>query len=285
MKQLPQYFTIKKAKSPLWSKYIDWLNKTYNTCFSKDLDYYYGFDGVAECATYFKSFNQGTVLITLEQWDECVNGKKLTLQHEFIIEITEDTRNININHPDAEDLQKRWRFVKYPFEISKYWTRLSNTNNLPITTYKQFLEMQTKQIIGYKLIKTQYLQQAVAIGQTGGLCSFNTFPTFKTDKVVLCENEGTIRNLKEAGVLDFWFEPVFFEEKIMVGEYEIKFNQEGFFSKSCVINKNAYSLDQLLQLRDLFLSSNGQIHSLNVGCNGQYKVDLIKIQDIIKKLT
>jgi hypothetical protein len=79
MKELPEYFAIRRDKdNPLWDKYIQWLNNTYRKLYTGDCDGYYGFDG-KEVRWYYdiKNFVVFMNSITLEQWDEVVNGFKL----------------------------------------------------------------------------------------------------------------------------------------------------------------------------------------------------------------
>lgn len=84
--------------------------------------------------------------------------------------------------------------------------------------YPQFKEnnnMKEKEIIGYKLVKPEYAKIAAEIGK-GQSCRF---PFTSCEEVM--DNRylslggwmKTIRNLKEAGVLDLWFEPVFKQEE------------------------------------------------------------------------
>lgn len=83
MKTLPKYYCIKRDESnPLWKKYIDWLNETYNSNWNGDIDgAYYGFQGHEHGGTQMYSvienFKNNPELITLDFWDECVNGRKI----------------------------------------------------------------------------------------------------------------------------------------------------------------------------------------------------------------
>lgn len=85
MKQLPKYFAIKNEfnSNLLWSKYIDWLNKTYSVNWGGDNKYtYYGYDGNNSInnngtrhSSNIQDFDNNPTIITLEQWDECINKK------------------------------------------------------------------------------------------------------------------------------------------------------------------------------------------------------------------
>jgi hypothetical protein len=63
---------------------------------------------------------------------------------------------------------------------------------------------------------------------------------------------------------------------IEIGGYEVKIN-----SYQIEINNITYGKGQLLDLRTLMKL--GQIKSLNVGCSGQYTVDLELLEKIIEK--
>lgn len=76
MNKLPDYFVIRReAENPLWNKYIAWMDNTYGVNWYGGAPYYYGYNGynrVAVSASHFVS--PYPTVITLEQWDEIVNG-------------------------------------------------------------------------------------------------------------------------------------------------------------------------------------------------------------------
>lgn len=82
MEKLPKYFVIKRdGSNPLWRKYIDWINKEYKQLWGGIVINYYGYDGSeynggTDCHNDLSSFKNNPTLITLEEWDECVNGVK-----------------------------------------------------------------------------------------------------------------------------------------------------------------------------------------------------------------
>jgi len=68
------------------------------------------------------------------------------------------------------------------------------------------------------------------------------------------------------------------EEKILIGgKYEVKFEVN-----AVVINNVYYHKDYLLKVKEVL--NTFQVASLNVGCNGQYQVDLEVINKILDKL-
>ena len=82
MKELPKYFVIKRdADNPLWKKYIDWLYNEYKQRWAGNNWHYYGYDGSSvyrgtDCFNELSEFQNNPTLITLEEWNECVNGVK-----------------------------------------------------------------------------------------------------------------------------------------------------------------------------------------------------------------
>ena len=156
MKTLPKYFIIKKdINNPLWDKYIDWLNKTYNEDWAGTM-IYYGVDGSTKhngCDGWYKieKFKNNPTLITLEQWDEAVNG--FVLPEIWWVEVTEENK----------DVLSKWRGVSLfvgqltgmcmdyatgrisreqnPLHLSKE-NRYSFGNKI---TYEQFLKYVLKQ--------------------------------------------------------------------------------------------------------------------------------------------
>jgi len=67
-------FTIKQDKAnPLWKIYISWMNKEYNINWNGNSNGYYGCNGPG--GAYFSyTVDHNATVITLEQWNEAVNG-------------------------------------------------------------------------------------------------------------------------------------------------------------------------------------------------------------------
>jgi len=77
MNTLPPYFVIRRdASSPLWQKYIDWLNEKYEQEIGHKLNGhigFYGFDGRLQCWHNLSSFQNNPVELTLSEWDAIIN--------------------------------------------------------------------------------------------------------------------------------------------------------------------------------------------------------------------
>jgi hypothetical protein len=227
MKELPKYFVIKRdAKNPLWGKYIDWLSKTYSQRWKGDLDYFYGFDGNysyggTNTCVCVKNFENSPTIITLEEWNETVNG--LTLPDKWCVKINDDNREILDSWRKAQpDYLENKNIPLHNYLVSdKNWdkTYCSYAKNLPEDgeykeiTFEQFKkyvlnkETMEKKIIGYKLIKPEYETAAIKITDFSdeGPGSFSVF-------MLTAGKQGFANNLEKAGVLDLWFEPIY-EEK------------------------------------------------------------------------
>jgi len=77
--ELPKSFAIKHKPCELWDKYIEWLNKNYNANYSGiDIQMFYGVtqNGHTNIFRKISTFGEGTVELTLEQWDRIVNKTK-----------------------------------------------------------------------------------------------------------------------------------------------------------------------------------------------------------------
>ena len=99
-------------------------------------------------------------------------------------------------------LKKKYNYTEITFEqFKKYVLKNNNMEN-------------NKQIIGYKLIKEEYREAAYKIANVS--CFFNGMVDFE-------ENCYIEKNLKEAGVLDLWFEKVYGKE-FKVGDWIISTN-------------------------------------------------------------
>ena len=119
-------------------------------------------------------------------------------------------------------LKKKYNYTEITFEqFKKYVLKNNNMEN-------------NKQIIGYKLIKEEYREAAYKIANVS--CFFNGMVDFE-------ENCYIEKNLKEAGVLDLWFEKVY-EKEFKVGDWIIDPSaSEPEASKIKSINRKYYKCE------------------------------------------
>jgi hypothetical protein len=104
MEQLPKFFAIKNdTDNPLWVKYISWLsdyarkNGYTGTSWNGGINAYYGVTDNYDCGNtgwhyQLKTFPEGTVELTLEQWDEAVNV--FELPEKWYCVVTEENKEI-----------------------------------------------------------------------------------------------------------------------------------------------------------------------------------------------
>jgi hypothetical protein len=87
VKTLPKSFACTNTNQKLWDKYIKWLD----VGFEGDVSTYYGIhiDGFKTSGNIKRSYD---TILSLEEWDEIVNGTKIKIKEEVMktIEITRD---------------------------------------------------------------------------------------------------------------------------------------------------------------------------------------------------
>jgi len=173
-------------------------------------------------------------------------------------------------------LAEAYRRKKYSNETVKWFYY----DNHPINTLisrrleREYKKEMEKEIIGYKC-PTKLFDFAVEKG--------TIFKKNNEHSVYYCEGREVPFYGLPSEIVETW-EPVYREENIKIGEYEVYFHIFKELDDSYItINKIDYSYFDLDNL--LGLIKKGQIQSLNVGCQGQYKVDKELLQKIINKLS
>lgn len=125
-------------------------------------------------------------------------------------DLDKDIQNNNYHYLIPKDCKD------YPLLQFKEWEKLYN---------KQYNKME-KKIIGYKLIKEEYKVAVNSIlDSIGNVLNYNNITV----------DPSTHNLLKQAGVLELWFTPIFQEEEIIVsmnGQFDLKINQDGIWHKS-----------------------------------------------------
>ena len=135
-----------------------------------------------------------------------------------------------------------------------------------------------KKIVGYRL-KTEcfiYEQAALKITEQGVNSwgeNLTKLGYMFTSISVNCE---LLRNAK---VLDLWFEPVYEDEPIIIGgTYKVDFVGGSFFK----INGTSYQKTDLILVKNVLELT--AVQSINVGCSGQYQIDLTTVNKILSRL-
>ncbi len=156
-----------------------------------------------------------------------------------------------------------------------------------------------KKIIGYKMTKPQYAKAACKIeGYRAFGESVETLPILFDGSEFEKSRRRAVEDLRAAGVLDLWFEPIYEEGRIVKVAYEekgkfleVEIVEQAFGRGKVAMLKGRgdkftkKDLQFLLRLEiDLLNQHRTSIKFkpsyFNVGCNGQYKN--VKAEDIQK---
>lgn len=218
--------------------------------------------------------------------------EEFVLPEKWCIEVTDENRDILNNY--------RINIKKYSITPITYKYMYNDGSGDSFTlfyakeiTFKQFLkyilkqETMKKEIIGYKLVKSEYKGAYEEITGTSNL------DRIEDSLGKLNWVDKAIKDLKEAGVLELWFKPNYKEEKTIVKMYS---SNKGEFEIE-VVGKKAYyrpehkelSLQFIKNILNLFenktigLEYSIEVDSLKVGCmEGTRKSDWQKVYDLIK---
>lgn len=229
---------------------------------------------------------------TFEQFKEMYLEEEFVLPEKWCIEVTDENRDILNNY--------RINIKKYsitPITYKYMYKDGSGDSSILFyakeITFKQFLkyilkqETMKKEIIGYKLVKSEYKGAYEEITGTSNL------DRIEDSLGKLNWVDKAIKDLKEAGVLELWFKPNYKEEKTIVKMYS---SNKGEFEIE-VVGKKAYyrpehkelSLQFIKNILNLFenktigLEYSIEVDSLKVGCmEGTRKSDWQKVYDLIK---
>jgi len=164
--KLPKYFAIKcptdYETNVLWTRFLKWLNKYgHKNGMRSEWDgdsvgCYYGTENTTQGTNVWSrisQFEEGTVEITLEQWDEIVNGFKLP--EKWYCVITKENQEILENWRKSVcsgDHKKNVIFSKYCV-LSSHWNDNSYywTGELKHLESKGYQEITTEQFIKHVL--------------------------------------------------------------------------------------------------------------------------------------
>lgn len=222
--KMPKYFAIKRvADNSLWKKYIYWLNNTYFSNITGYIDEYYGFDSRVFIDPKLKYFKNNPVELTLEQWDKIINKtmeEKFKLPEKWcVLSQGKDTYEKYLQpylvkhgyeNPEWNERDYYYSYVKGEFYADSY----PEIRGCVEITFEQFIKHvlkeevmkeNDKEIIGWKL-KDDCKKNSKA--------AFYICTGYTNDNGIYgnVESSHDIEKLKDAGVLELWFEPVFTEE-------------------------------------------------------------------------
>lgn len=240
-----------------------------------------------------KSYN----VYTFEQFKEMYLEEEFVLPEKWCVKVTDKTHK-TISENSYRIFPNYETYITSMLLSSKSWNswdlnRDAIKEGYTEITFKQFLkyilkqETMKKEIIGYKLVKSEYKGAYEEITGTSNL------DRIEDSLGKLNWVDKAIKDLKEAGVLELWFKPNYKEEKTIVKMYS---SNKGEFEIE-VVGKKAYyrpehkelSLQFIKNILNLFenktigLEYSIEVDSLKVGCmEGTRKSDWQKVYDLIK---
>lgn len=120
-----------------------------------------------------------------------------------------------------------------------------------------------------------------SIGQTFRILEFDKSHNL-CDDIIICEGGYTIRiNDVDPHFRLATKNEIKLAQKIYIENYEVKINKS---INIVEINGSVYTKDEIFKLTNLLMIHKDQIKSINVGCSGQFKVDLVILHQILNKL-
>lgn len=250
--KLPGCFRVKIINHPLREKYIEWWKNEFNSklYYEGELGKFYGFDSYDRTNMLNADINgnlpENAIELTLEQWDKIVNKnviEEFKLPEKWCVKPSKETsewfnKNSQTNARDYDTIN--CGYLHYP-KVTKYLHHYDTIQSgYTEITFEQFIkyvlkeEIMNKEITGYKLKEGCEHYRKAAEEITGFRNPSNSeeyFAEFFKKKLLL--DGAFINKLKEAGVLDLWFEPIYKEEipDIEVGDYIYIINAHGAYKE------------------------------------------------------
>lgn len=181
------------------------------------------------------------------------------------------------NDTSSARLEGNFIYLCFDSETNRATFQYNNDHFTEITLEqfkKHILKMDNK-LIGYKL-KSDYAKYKTAALT---ITSTNSWEYKLQYGIIITYDSISAKLLREAGVLDLWFEPVYKEEDIIIGNtYKVEFDSKGY-AKINGTNYSKYELEKASQVLEL-----PGVKGLEVGCSGQYRIDLATIKKILSRL-
>lgn len=173
---------------------------------------------------------------TLEELKALDNMETKNIKVTELSKFSGKTTIVKINNKNEYDKLKKYypNMFDYKEGYNYYLVDITNSGlgNKPYDSNKyttinfENIDFMEKKIIGYKLIKPEYKKAAEII------TNIDNWKVFENNLCVLWCRE-TEKKLKNAGVLDLWFESVYFEkpeeETISMGSFSLKVTKKGIF--------------------------------------------------------
>jgi len=232
MKELPKKWAILQSSN---KEVCDWFRKKSHTKTARinGIYKYMCYNSITEESFFDTKVPADYVEITFEQFEKYALKEK-TMEKRFVEVIDSEYRYPT--HPKAKEYgcinYHHWKHLPGPengqiLEIVKevlvndsekaYILRDGSDVEYIVGIEGVKLiknEIMEKKVIGYKLIKSEYADAALRIA---GIGNFNVIT--RNCSYHFSVNSMTALRLREAGVLDLWFKPVYEEEQFKVGDW------------------------------------------------------------------
>jgi hypothetical protein len=253
--KLPKYYYFEKLPTknhPI----TQWFNKKYNKNYNGSQSRYYGYDGNTNGGATLATSNIGEFInsptfLTHEELLEIIKDEEFVLPEKWCVSLKNAGKelmeyiNKNGMYPPYSSQSTHSLYAHFPSKDG--CTTFSRPQaGYVLLTQEQFLNyilkqetMENKTIIGYKLIKPEYEEAAVRLiaphTEYKHAIKFSDFPGPKLNDRTFTSTAMAANHLRNAGVLDLWFEPVYGpkEVKLMLKgsnkNVEITIKEKGWF--------------------------------------------------------
>lgn len=265
---LPNIWCVKNDGSEKFKKILDYLNDKYDQEIGGEyLSEYYG-----ENIGLFISLSYFGKILTIDEFLEL--SKPL---EEFVVPEKWCIRGCNeLKHWQTEEMKDTCTHL-LSYESHHYYTEDPNfvkwdscTGGKPkgyteitFDQFKQYVLKQDevkKKVIGYKF-KKGYEKFDYAVKVICDTCnSVHSYCDLEPGGYSFAYGSLVMQILREAQVLDLWFEPVYKQDvpNIIVNGYKVKFQQN-----SVIVNEHTYddylfinlTIDQISEIRDYFIKT------------------------------
>lgn len=316
---LPKEYVVKTRTKEESSEVVNFVYKT-SRCWDQwnyivvSSDLPRGFNMFDYKESLEKYTSQGLPIYTFQEWKQLI--EKNNLPEKWCILRTKDNEKeineyfMSVSDPYAfidDDHYLTSDHIRLKKWISAYVNKPQGFTKIDLNTFRQITntmkEEKSPEIKGYKLIKKEYEKAAEEIGRDRDLIGFTRHTGYDKDNIIyLAGSTQTIENLKNAGVLDLWFTPIYKEivktETIEVGtpSKRIYMDSKGKLEITGIIGDTIFSISTVEALIKTIENSivpsvssyKSKIYSFWIGCESDGTqvglTDLKKVRDTYYKL-
>ena len=243
MNRLPKYWVVENDLTPKYKDIvIGYLNKECDVNYVGGSTRYYGYDGNeagngTNCDNLLKQFKNNPTLLTLDEFielskpiDEFILPEKWWVQstmenYDVIYTWLRENKTNGNSYINLGTADKKSQ-ICFPDYCN--WHQCKGDSSYKEITFEQFqkyvlkLKDMEKKIVGYKLKEECQIYKEPALKICNTIANWeNSLKPYDIDVY----QKGYIDKLRNAGVLDLWFEPVYKEEypNITINGYKGEF--------------------------------------------------------------